>query len=148
MSESAINISLRLAFFDLSYLVPLLLRSKRSALIHVKCLVTLVLHRGLILLLQNMKLRSMYKLKSTMLKFLINSNTRCTPFFYGMSYDARLLTAIMSHITNVMADGINSKIAFIRKTAFCYRNREHLKTAIYFRCYNLQLYPRAHTKIR
>ncbi len=45
------------------------------------------------------------------------------------------------HITNARAEGINSKIALIEKMAFGYRNRENLKTAIYFRCGNLDLYP-------
>jgi transposase len=44
------------------------------------------------------------------------------------------------HITNARAEGNNSKIALIEKMAFGYRNREHLKTAIYFRCGNLELY--------
>ena len=44
-------------------------------------------------------------------------------------------------IANARAEGINSKIALIEKMAFGHRNREHLKTAIYFRCGNLQLYP-------
>ena len=45
------------------------------------------------------------------------------------------------HITNARAKGINSKTALIEKMAFGYRNRENLKTAIYFRCGNLDLYP-------
>ena len=44
-------------------------------------------------------------------------------------------------ITNARAEGINSKIALIEKMAYEFRNKEHLKTAIYFRCGNLQLYP-------
>ena len=55
------------------------------------------------------------------------------------------LTSIMNYfihrITNARAEGINSKIALIEKMAYGYRNKEHLKTAIYFRCGNLQLYP-------
>jgi len=43
-------------------------------------------------------------------------------------------------ITNARAEGINSKIALIQKMAFSYRNKEHLRTAIYFRCGSLQLY--------
>ncbi|OWP56280.1 MAG: hypothetical protein B2I17_06770 [Thermoplasmatales archaeon B_DKE] len=44
-------------------------------------------------------------------------------------------------ITNARAEGINSKIALIQKMAFGYRNKGNLRTAIYFRCGNLQLYP-------
>ena len=43
-------------------------------------------------------------------------------------------------ITNARSEGINSRIALIERMAFGYRNRNHLKTAIYFRCGNLQLY--------
>ncbi len=53
----------------------------------------------------------------------------------------RILNYFTHRITNARAEGINSKIALIEKMAFGYRNREHLKTAIYFRCGNLQLYP-------
>ncbi|MGC8673355.1 MAG: ISL3 family transposase, partial [Thermoplasmata archaeon] len=52
------------------------------------------------------------------------------------------LTSIMNYfihrITNARAEGINSRIALIEKMAYGYRNKEHLKTAIYFRCGNLQ----------
>ena len=50
-------------------------------------------------------------------------------------------------ITNARSEGINSRIALIERMAFGYRNRNHLKTAIYFRCGNLQLYPGTHTKV-
>ena len=44
-------------------------------------------------------------------------------------------------IEAIQVQGINSMIALIENMAFGYRNREHLKTAIYFRCGNLQIYP-------
>ncbi len=53
----------------------------------------------------------------------------------------RILNCFTHHITNARAEGINSKIALIEKMACGYRNKGHLKTAIYFRCGNLQLYP-------
>ena len=53
----------------------------------------------------------------------------------------RILNYFTHHITNARAEGINSKIALIEKMAYGYRNKDHLKTAIYFRCGNLQLYP-------
>ena len=53
----------------------------------------------------------------------------------------KILNYFTHHITNARAEGINSKILLIEKMAFGYRNREHLKAAIYFRCGNLQLYP-------
>lgn len=52
-----------------------------------------------------------------------------------------ILNYFTHRITNARAEGINSKIALIEKMAFGYRNKEHLKTAIYFRCGNLELYP-------
>ena len=54
---------------------------------------------------------------------------------------ACILNYFIHRITKARAEGINSKIALIERMAFGYRNREHLKTAIYLRCSNLQLYP-------
>ncbi len=51
-----------------------------------------------------------------------------------------ILNYFIHRITNIRAEGINSRIALIEKIAFGYRNKEHLKTAIYFRCGNLRLY--------
>jgi transposase len=53
----------------------------------------------------------------------------------------KILNYFIHHITNARAESINSKIALIEKMAFGYRIKEHLKTAIYFRCGNLDLYP-------
>ena len=39
---------------------------------------------------------------------------------------------------------INSKIQTIKKRAYGFRNREHFKTAIYFHCGGLHLYPVTH----
>ena len=44
----------------------------------------------------------------------------------------------------IISIGMNSKIAIIQKMAYGYRNREHFKTAIYFHCGNLKLYPVIH----
>ena len=52
----------------------------------------------------------------------------------------KIMNYFVHRITNARAEGINSKIALIEK-AYGFRNKEHLKTAIYFRCGNLQLYP-------
>ena len=52
-----------------------------------------------------------------------------------------IMNYFIHRITNARAGGINLKIALIEKMAFGYRNRGHLKTAKYFRCGNLQLYP-------
>ncbi len=50
-----------------------------------------------------------------------------------------------ARITNAAAEGLNSKIQTIKKMAYGYRNREHFKTAIFFHCGGLQLYPGTHS---
>jgi len=49
-----------------------------------------------------------------------------------------------ARITNAAAEGMNSKIQTIKEMAYGYRNREHFKTAIFFHCGGLQLYPGTH----
>ena len=46
-----------------------------------------------------------------------------------------------ARITNAAAEGLNSKIQTIKKMAYGYRNPEHFKTAIFFHCGGLHLYP-------
>jgi transposase len=53
-----------------------------------------------------------------------------------------VLTFCRFPITSAVAEGINSKITAIKTRACGYRNREHFKTAIYFFCGGLDLYPR------
>ena len=69
-------------------------------------------------------------------KFLQYYAARLTKVHIG-----NILNYFTHHITNARAEGINSKIAIIEKMAFYYRKKEHLKTAIYFMCGNLELYP-------
>ena len=54
---------------------------------------------------------------------------------------ANILTYLRHRITNATAEGLNSKIQWIRYTARGFRNRENFKTAIYFHCGCLDLYP-------
>ena len=49
-----------------------------------------------------------------------------------------------ARITNAVAEGLNSKIQTIKKMAYGFRNSEHFKTAIFFHCGGLQLYPAIH----
>jgi transposase len=56
---------------------------------------------------------------------------------------ANIMTYFKHRITNATSEGINSKIQMIKMMACGYRNREHYKTAIYFHCGGLDLYPRA-----
>ena len=59
-------------------------------------------------------------------------------------HQAGLLSCFAHRITNAAAEGLNSRIQAIRVSARGYRNREHFKTAIYFHCGGLQLYPQPH----
>ena len=52
-----------------------------------------------------------------------------------------ILTFCRHRITNGVAEGLNSKIMAIKRKACGYRNRDHFKTAIYFVCGGLALYP-------
>jgi transposase len=52
-----------------------------------------------------------------------------------------VLTYCRHRVTNAVAEGLNSKIMTIKRRACGYRNKEHFKTAIYFFCGGLHLYP-------
>lgn len=55
-----------------------------------------------------------------------------------------LLSYFAHRISNAGAEGLNSRIQAIRVSARGYRNRENFKTAIWFHCGGLQLYPQTH----
>lgn len=59
---------------------------------------------------------------------------------------SNVLTFFTHRITNAVCEGLNSKIQTIKKMAYGFRNMEHLKTAIYFHCGGLSLYPATHSK--
>lgn len=52
-----------------------------------------------------------------------------------------LLTYLRHHLSNAGLEGLNPIIQGIKKTARGFRNAEHFKTAIYFHCGGLDLYP-------
>jgi transposase len=54
-----------------------------------------------------------------------------------------ILTYYAHRITNAVSEGLNSAIQTIKKRAGGYRNIENFKTAIYFHCGGLDLYPAA-----
>ena len=56
-------------------------------------------------------------------------------------HEAGLLSYFAHRITNAGAESLNSRIQAIRVAARGYRNRDNFKTAIYFHCGGLQLYP-------
>lgn len=55
-----------------------------------------------------------------------------------------VLTYFKHRVTNAVCEGVNSKIQTIIKMAYGFRNRDHLKTSIYFHCGGLDLYPGTH----
>lgn len=52
-----------------------------------------------------------------------------------------IITYCTTAVTNAVAEGLNSKIMSIKRRAAGFRNPEHFKTAIYFYCGGLDLYP-------
>jgi transposase len=52
-----------------------------------------------------------------------------------------LLTYLRHRVTNAGLEGVNAVIQWVKKTARGFRNAEHFKTAIYFHCGGLDLYP-------
>lgn len=53
-----------------------------------------------------------------------------------------ILSYCRHRVTNAVAEGLNSKIMSIKRRAGGFRNPENFKTAIYFYCGGLDLYPR------
>jgi transposase len=53
-----------------------------------------------------------------------------------------IVTYARHRITNASGESINAKIEKVKRMACGFRNREHYKTAIYFHCGGLDLYPR------
>ena len=55
---------------------------------------------------------------------------------------SNIVTYFRHRITNAVSEGLNSKIQTIKKMAYGFRNKDHFKTAIFFHCGGLDLYPR------
>ncbi len=53
-----------------------------------------------------------------------------------------IVTYAKHHITNALGESLNSKIEKVKRLACGYRNRDHYRTAIYFHCSGLDLYPK------
>ena len=47
-------------------------------------------------------------------------------------------------IANAVAEGLNSKIGTLQKLVYGFRNKDHFRTAVLFRCGGLQLHPVTH----
>jgi transposase len=56
-----------------------------------------------------------------------------------------ILTYFTHRITNATAEGLNSRIQTVKQKACGFRNRDHYKTAIFFHCGGLNLYPVTHS---
>jgi len=73
------------------------------------------------------------------------THSRLTPMVRAAKTLKRYLPNIMTYfkyrITNATAEGINSKIQMVKEMACGFRNRSHYRTAIYFHCGGLDLYP-------
>ena len=54
---------------------------------------------------------------------------------------ANVVSYCTHRITNAVAEGMNSKVMSIKRRVGGYRNPENFKTAIYFYCGGLDLYP-------
>lgn len=57
-----------------------------------------------------------------------------------------VLTYLQHGLPNAGVEALNATIQWVKKTARGFRNVEHFKTAIYFHCGGLDLYP-THTKV-
>jgi transposase len=53
-----------------------------------------------------------------------------------------IVTYAKHRITNALGESLNSKIEKVKRLACGFRNRAHYRTAIYFHCSGLDLYPR------
>jgi transposase len=77
------------------------------------------------------------------------THSRLTPIVDAAKMIARHLVDVMTsfrhRITNAMAEGLNSRIATIRKRARGFRNTDHFKIAVYSHCGGLDLWPRRAT---
>jgi transposase len=55
-----------------------------------------------------------------------------------------VMTFFTHRITNAVGEGLNAKIRTIQRMARGFRNFEHFRTAVYFHCGGLPLYPGTH----
>jgi transposase len=74
--------------------------------------------------------------------------SRLKPIIYAANTLRTHLRGIMNFfahpVTNAVSEGLNSKIQTVKKRAYGFRNAEHFRTAIFFHCGGLQLYPATH----
>lgn len=54
-----------------------------------------------------------------------------------------VLTFVKHRITTATSEGLNAKIQNVKRRAYGFRNKQHFKTAIFFHCGGLDLYPKA-----
>jgi transposase len=72
------------------------------------------------------------------------------PIVYAAATLQRHIGGIFNYfsnrISNAMSERVNGKIQRVKRAAHGYRNVENFKTAIFFHCGGLDLYPRTHTE--
>ena len=54
---------------------------------------------------------------------------------------AGVLNFFRHRITNAVAEGLNTRVEMIERMAYGFRNKEHFRIAVLFRCGGLDLYP-------
>ena len=59
----------------------------------------------------------------------------------------QILNYVGRYITNAGTEGLNSVIQTVKQRACGFRNKDHFKTAIFFHCGGLQLYPVTHGEV-
>lgn len=73
------------------------------------------------------------------------THSRLAPIIEAAKTVKRHITNVLTffdhRITNAVSEGLNSKIQTIKKQSYGFRNKVHFKTAIYFHCGGLDLYP-------
>jgi transposase len=57
-------------------------------------------------------------------------------------YFGNIVTYSRHRVTNALGESLNAKIEKVKRLACGFRNREHYRTAIYFHCGGLDMYPR------
>jgi len=55
---------------------------------------------------------------------------------------ANIVTYAKHQITNALGESLNAKVEKVKRLACGFRNRDHYRTAIYFHCGGLELYPK------
>lgn len=76
------------------------------------------------------------------------THSRLTPVIRVARMVKEHLSGVLNYfehrITNAVAEGLNAKVAAIQRMAYGFRNKDHFRTAVLFKCGGLQLHPATH----